>query len=83
MHRMTKSNGLVIMSCATTGRAEHGTTRTSPQDSPLTTTKGWEYYKNLTEEDFRKIIPLDDMFSECEFSVDNTHYDLYFYGIKR
>ena len=83
MYRMTKPNGLVFMSCATTGRAEHGTTRTSPQDSPLTVINGWEYYKNLTEQDFRKHIDIDNMFSEYEFVVDNTHYDLYFYGIKQ
>jgi len=86
MHRMTKTNGLVFMSCATTGRAEHGTTRTSPQDSPLTVTKGWEYYKNLTEQDFRKHIfymDIDKMFSEYEFIVGAPHPDLYFYGIKK
>jgi SAM-dependent methyltransferase len=86
MHRMTKTNGLVFMSCATTGRAEHGTTRTSPQDSPLTVTNGWEYYKNLTEQDFRKHIfymDIDKMFSEYEFQVGAPHPDLYFYGIKK
>jgi hypothetical protein len=80
---MTKLNGLVFMSCATTGRAEHGTTRTSPQDSPLTTKKGWEYYKNLTEQDFRKNFDMDSMFSEYEFVVGAPHHDLYFYGIKK
>ena len=83
MYRMTKPNGLVFMSCATTGRAEHGTTRTSPQDSPLTTVKGWEYYKNLTEQDFRKNFDMNSMFSEYEFVVGSPHQDLYFYGIKR
>ena len=83
MYRMTKSNGLVIMSCATTGRAEHGTTRTSPQDSPLTTGKGWEYYKNLTAEDFIQNIDLDNMFLAYEFEVGAPHQDLYFYGIKK
>jgi len=83
MHRMTKPNGLVFMSCATTGRAEHGTTRTSPHDSPLTTGKGWEYYKNLTVDDFVQNIDLDNMFSAYEFEVGSPHQDLYFYGIKR
>jgi len=83
MYRMTKPNGLVFMSCATTGRAEHGTTRTSPQDSPLTVTNGWEYYKNLTEQDFRKNFDMDNMFREYEFIVGSPHQDLYFYGIKR
>ena len=83
MYRMTKQNGLVFMSCATTGRAEHGTTRTSPKDSPLTVTNGWEYYKNLTEQDFRKHIDIDSMFNKYEFQVGAPHPDLYFYGIKK
>jgi SAM-dependent methyltransferase len=83
MHRMTKPNGLVVMSCATTGRPEHGTTRTSPADSPLTIGKGWDYYKNLTEQDFRDNFNLDDMFSSYQFYVGTTHPDLYFYGIKK
>jgi SAM-dependent methyltransferase len=83
MHRMTKPNGLVFMTCATTGRAEHGTTRSNPQDSPLTTGKGWDYYRNLTEEDFRKELDIDNMFSTYKFELSNTHPDLYFYGIKK
>ena len=83
MYRMTKTSGLVFMSCATTGRAEHGTTRTSPQDSPLTTGIGWEYYKNLTAEDFIQNIDLDNMFLAYEFETGSPHQDLYFYGIKR
>ena len=80
MHRLTKPNGLVFMSCATTGRREHGTKRTTPQDAPLIE---WDYYKNLTEEDFRAQFKLDDMFSAYKFAVSTTHPDLYFYGIKK
>lgn len=83
MHRMTKPNGLIFMSCATTGRMEHGTSRTSPSDSPLTISNGWEYYKNLTEQDFREKMNIDDMFSKYKFEVGTTHPDLYFYGIKK
>jgi SAM-dependent methyltransferase len=83
MHRMTKSSGLVFMSCATTGRPEHGTTRTSPQDSPLTTGKGWDYYKNLTAEDFILKFNLGNMFLIYEFEIGGPVPDLYFYGIKR
>lgn len=80
MHRMTRTLGLVVMTCATTGRAEHGTTRTTPQDSPLTIGLGWDYYKNLTEQDFRDNFDLDNMFSDYQFIVGGT--DLYFYGVK-
>jgi len=83
MHRMIKSKGLIFMTCATTGRPEHGTTRTSPQDSPLTTGIGWEYYKNLTVEDFVQNMDLDNMFLAYEFEIGAPHQDLYFYGIKR
>jgi SAM-dependent methyltransferase len=48
MFRMAKPGGLVIVSCATTGRAEHGTTRTSGTDSPLSIGIGWEYYHNVS-----------------------------------
>jgi SAM-dependent methyltransferase len=83
MYRMTKLGGLVFMSCATTGRQEHGTTRTSPQDSPLTTGKGWDYYKNLTTEDFILNFNLGKMFSYYEFEIGGPIPDLYFYGIKQ
>ena len=33
---LLKSGGLFIFTCATTGRPEHGTKRTSPSDSPFT-----------------------------------------------
>jgi SAM-dependent methyltransferase len=82
MYRMTKPGGLVFMTCATTGRPEHGTTRTTPHNSPLTIGKGWEYYKNLTAEDFILKFDLNNMFLIYEFQVDYTHQDLYFYGIK-
>lgn len=81
MVRMTKSGGLVVMTCATTGRAEHGTTRSSPEASPLSVGKGWDYYKNLTQEDFENNINIFDNFSFHEFSVVNQ--DLYFWGTKR
>jgi len=83
MYRMCKPGGLVFMSCATTGRPEHGTTRTSPSDSPLTIRKGWDYYKNLTEQDFRDSYDIENMFSFHSFSVDMSNFDLYFYGIKK
>jgi hypothetical protein len=76
MHRM--SSDLVLVSCATTGRPEHGTARTSPQDSPYTN----NYYKNLTPQDFVAVFDLDAMFAAWEFQIDNRAHDLYFLGIK-
>jgi SAM-dependent methyltransferase len=83
MHRMAKPGGLIFMTCATTGRAEHGTTRSHPEASPLTVDKGWNYYKNLTEDDFTQNFDIAAMFSTYEFEVCKTNPDLYFYGIKR
>lgn len=77
-----RSNGLVLMTCATTGRREHGTSRKGKDDSPLTIQKGWEYYKNLTEIDFKEEIDLS-CFSTYEFSVNDNSHDLYFIGIKK
>ena len=82
MHRMCKVGGLIIMTCATTGRPEHGTTRTSPKDSPLTL-ETWDYYGNLTENDFTDKIDIASLFSEFKFSVNYKHRDLQFYGFKR
>lgn len=82
MISLCKKDGVVIMTCATTGRKEHGTTRTSPADSPLTIGKGWDYYRNLTEEDFRSNFNLDLLFKKYEFSSNSSSKDLYFWGIK-
>jgi hypothetical protein len=77
MYKVAK--GLVIFSCATTGRPEHGTTATNPQDSPFTN----DYYKNLTEKDFKEAFDLDSMFSKYQFSVNESSKDLYFWGLKK
>ena len=79
MIRLCKPGGLVVMTCATTGRPEHGTRRTSPNDSPLTL--DWDYYKNLTEKDFTSNFPIKTLFSEHQFSVHEGHKDLFFWGV--
>ena len=71
------SSRLVFFTCATTGRAEHGTPRTNHHDAPYC----GDYYRNLTEEDVRASIDLS-AFKEYEFSVDKEAHDLYFWGIK-
>jgi len=81
--KLTKDNGLFMFSCASTGRHEHGTARTTPQDSPFSHLVFNEYYKNLTEDDIRKILDIENTFSEFEFIYMPTTCDLYFYGIKK
>ena len=77
--RLLTSGGMFLFTCATTGRAEHGTTATSPKDAPFTN----DYYKNLTEQDIRDVIDIDAIFSEYAFEIDDKHKDLNFYGIKK
>lgn len=82
MQRMTRPGGMVIMTCATTGRGEHGTTRTRPSSSPPSLSVGWDYYLNLTERDFSRELPLRQMFGSHRFLVEPYHSDLYFVGFK-
>jgi len=81
MTRMVRDDGLVVMTCATTGRPEHGTSRTDAGSSPLTVGKGWDYYCNLTEDDFHEEFELNSMFSDYCFSVNASSHDLYFWGL--
>ena len=83
--RMLKSGGLFVFTCATTGRPEHGTRRTTPQDAPPLSHLGdWaDYYQNIDENDFRSAIDMDAVFASYEFSVGHETHDLYFWGIKK
>ena len=81
MIRLCKEDGLVLFTCATDGRPEHGTTRTSPQDSPLTVGIGWDYYRNLNESDFTNNLDFNSYFKEYGFEVNEESHDLYFWGI--
>ena len=81
MLRMTRPGGLVLMSCATTGRREHGTTRSAPDSSPFTVEHGWNYYRNLTRADFESRFDLGQWFSDHDFVVSAESFDLYFVGI--
>lgn len=83
MFRMVKPGGLVVVSCATTGRAEHGTSRTTGNDSPLSISIGWEYYRNVSASDFKRSLNLD-FWCEDYILLTNWHNcDLYFVGIKK
>jgi SAM-dependent methyltransferase len=81
--RMTKPGGLVIISCATTGRAEHGTTRTSGTDSPLSIGIGWEYYRNVSMADFKSSFNLDYWCQDYLLLPNWHNCDLYFVGLKK
>ena len=80
MVRLLKNDGLLIMTCATYGRPQHGTSLSSPADSPLTVNQGQDYYKNLVQEDFN-FLNLSHFFSDYFFVTDHSSHDLYFLGI--
>lgn len=92
--RMLKTKGLFLFTCATTGRAVHGTKNSDEKDKikhknwitmPNVFREDWDndYYKNLTEYDIRKAIDIDSNFSNYEFSIEHKHHDLYFFGFKK
>jgi hypothetical protein len=74
-----RNGGLFLFTCATEGRPEHGTKRTSPQNAPFV----GDYYRNLTEDIIKGEINFDKYFSEYKFSSRQNPADLYFWGIKK
>lgn len=80
MVRLCKPGGVVILSCATYGRIEHGTARTDPESSPLTVELGWNYYKNLGEQDFLDSGSLSGL--DYKAWTYYPSYDFYLIGVK-
>jgi len=86
IYDMLKPNGLFCFTCASTGRPEHGTRRTSPQDSYGTIGNledMQDYYKNLTVLDLNACLNLNELFSTWESYYNGESCDLYFVGIKK
>jgi hypothetical protein len=82
---MLKPGGLFCFTCASIGRGEHGTRRTTPCDSYGTIGKledMSDYYKNLTEKDLNEVLKLNNLFSVWDTYYNGKSYDLYFIGIK-
>lgn len=83
--RLLRPGGTLLFTCATTGRREHGTIASKPADSPGTVSRGgaWSrYYRTLSEDDVRRIVDVDRVFTTYEFSVNRSMMDLYFWGVK-
>jgi hypothetical protein len=82
---MLKPKGLLVITCATTNRSVHGTKNKAPESSGTSQLDSeWvNYYRNLTEDDFRSVVDFDAEFSEYEFKIDRDGKDLYFWGLKR
>ena len=73
IYNILKPDGLFVFTCASTGRNEHGTKKTSPNDSYGTIGNledMSDYYKNLTEIDLNDVLPLNKL-----FSVWDTYYN--------
>ena len=82
MVRHVRPGGLVLFTCASTGRPEHGTERSTPEDSPGTRVRGWNYYKNLESEDLNGF-PFESVFENFRFYANRISCDLYFVGLKK
>lgn len=83
---LTKPGGMFTFTCASTGRAEHGTISSDIKSSPLTSKiNEWNtYYKNLTEDDVKKSLnDWDSYFLDYYFEYSPVKCDLYFWGIKK
>ena len=86
IYKMLKPEGLLCFTCASTGRAEHGTRRTSPNDSYGTIgglNDMHDYYKNLNIIDINEVLDLNKLFSNWQSYYNTESKDLYFVGIKR
>ena len=85
-----RTNGLLIFTCASTGRSEHGTRKSNPEASIQGFhSKDFEYdifqdyYKNLTAEDFKSIPGFNDSMCGQYWVSNEGSNDLYFLGFKR
>jgi SAM-dependent methyltransferase len=82
MIRMTKPLGLVVFSCASNGRPEHGTSRSDGGSAaPLTVQQGQEYYQNVSRSMVLSVLD-QSQFQEFRIYRNLKSCDLYFIGIK-
>jgi SAM-dependent methyltransferase len=79
--RMLKRDGLLVMTCASAGRRQHGTRRYEPQSSPLQSALENDYYRNLVDGDFLKLVNFDHWFSSWGFFTDHVSHDLDFFAL--
>jgi len=82
MVRLTRPGGLVIFSCATEGRKEHGTSRSDGgRAAPLAVDLGQEYYQNVPAGAVRDVVRPGD-FARWFIATEPHHHDLFFVGLK-
>ncbi|NQU87775.1 MAG: class I SAM-dependent methyltransferase [Mariniphaga sp.] len=75
MFELLRTEGLLIITAATTDREEHGTYQTDRKSSPFTL----DYYKNVTKE---MIMNSLNMSKFLEFKLIIDEGDLFFWGVK-
>jgi SAM-dependent methyltransferase len=86
IYDMLKPDGLFCFTCASTGRLEHGTRRTTPNDSYGTIGNledMSDYYKNLNEKDVNEVLQFNTLFSVWDTYYNSETKDLYFVGLKK
>jgi hypothetical protein len=76
MYAYLRPGGLMLITCASDGRPEHGTSQHRPQDSPGTN----DYYRNVSNEMFSEILSPDQF---RVYHLAQFDGDLQFYGIKK
>lgn len=81
MVRVTRPGGLVAFTCASRGRIEHGTSRTTARESPGTQSVGLDHYRNISPAEVRAL-PLDEWFSSWRLHYAPVAADLYFVGVR-
>ncbi len=80
MLRLMKRNGMIIFSCASWGREQHGTSLFHSSSAPYVASTE-DYYKNLVSDDFMAAFQFEYWFSSHVFIRDADC--LYFVGVGR
>ena len=81
MYALLRQGGLLMMTAATIGRPEHGTARTTPEDSPLTQGLWPNYYRPITLRDISEVWQ-QNLFESIGIVIGNPG-DIKFYGVKK
>lgn len=74
-----RTGGLLLFTCASDPRGEHGTRRSDPASAPHV----GDYYRNINPEDMYENFNLDSLFDPWILQKAEMPGDLYFYGVKR
>jgi SAM-dependent methyltransferase len=81
MVRLTRPGGLVAVTCASRGRVEHGTTRTTATLSPGTQSVGLDHYRNVSVAEVEEL-PLTTWFSTWTLHHAPVAADLYLAAVR-